>query len=155
MAKKYKVFLAIVLLIAAGFIFLFIRFGLNDSRSITDFSAAYQKYDAAIADQSNSVLASPASSAGKEQKSEEALSDLKTKASARISSLTKNDGEMMKTMGEIADLSTKELDALKAYQEAAGDQSADMGTLANQFRDLTGQRQSAYARFLTLSGQKE
>ncbi len=58
-------------------------------------------------------------------------------------------------MMEIAALSTKELDALKAYQEAAGDQSADMETLANQFRDLSGQRQSAYARFLALSGRKE
>ena len=152
MVKKYQVFLVIILVMAAGFLFLFIRFGLNDSRSITDFSAAYQRYDSAISDEANSVLASPATSSIKEQKADGALTDLKIKASVRISSLTKNDGEIMKVMAEIADLSTKELDALKAYREAAADQSGDMATFANQFRDLTGQRQSAYARFLELAG---
>lgn len=151
MLKKYRFFLAIVLLLAAGFIFLFIRFGLNDSRAIADFSAAYQTYDLTISTAANAVLAGPATSAAKEQAADGALTGLKTKASARISSLTKNDGALMQVMAQIAGLATQELDALKAYQEAAGDQSGDMGTLANQFRDLTSQRQSAYARFLELS----
>ena len=54
-------------------------------------------------------------------KVDEALVELNTKASVRVSSLTKNDGDLMRIMREIADLSAKEFNTLKAVQSALVD----------------------------------
>ena len=157
--KKYKAVLVIPLIVAAGIIFFFYHFGHNDYKVITDFSASYIKFDQAISDFSTPIFASnleatPATD-DLERKADKALVDFNTKASARISSLTKNDAELMRLTLEIADLSGKELDALKAYKRAAADKSADLDKLAKEFADLTNERQTAYARFLELTGLKD
>ena len=50
----------------------------------------------------------------------DAFIELNIKAAARISSLIKNDGQLMSTALEIADLSKKELDNLSACKKAIG-----------------------------------
>ncbi len=154
MLKKYKALLVIPLILLAGIFFFFYRMGNNDAQALAGFSTAYQKYDQAISDFSKSIFAGTTTSNDLEQKANEAQVELKTKASARISSLTKNDGELMPVMLQIADLSGKELAAATEYKNAVGDQSADMSQLASEFADLTNQRQAAYAHFLELAGLK-
>lgn len=123
-----------------------------------DFPLAYTNYEQAILDFSKAVLTSNIESAPAvdklERKVDEKLVILNTKASVRISSLTKNDGDLMKVSLEIADLAGKELDTLKAYQSAASTRNTDLEQLAREFRDLTNQRQTAYSRYLELAGQK-
>ena len=138
---------------------MFFRFYENDVRALTDFPAAYEAFDQAISDFSAAVFTynpggAPAAD-GLEKKADAARVDLNTKASVRISSLIKNDAELMQVMHEISDFSGKELDTLKAYKRAAADRNADLGALAKTLADLTSQRQTAYARFRELGGLKE
>ncbi len=144
---------------AAGtFFYFFYRMGTGDAKALADFPAAYHAYDQAVSDFSkavlvpNSVAASNVDEFG--SKAKEALAVLNTKASVRISSLTKNDGDLMKVSLEIAGLAGKELDTLLSYQNKAAGKSADLNQLAEQFRDLTNQRQADYARYLDLAGIK-
>lgn len=158
--KKFSVFLvAVVLIGAAGILFFFYHLGSNDAKALTDFPAAYGKFDQAISDFSTSVFASdlqsPAAAGNLEHRTDEALVELNTAASARISSLTRNDGEIMKLTPEIADLSGKEFSALKAYQSAAANRATDLDQLAKEYRDRTTRRRAAYARFLALAGLKD
>jgi hypothetical protein len=159
MIKKYKALLVIALIMAAGIFFFFYHFGHNDAKAIGDFSVAYEKFDKAISDFSSPVIASNLESAPAtddlERKADEALVELNTKASARISSLTKNDAELMNVTLEIADLSKKELDTLKAYKSALADKNVDLNKLAKEFGDLTNKRQTAYALFRELAGLKD
>ena len=157
--KKYVAWLVVVLIgIAAIFFFYFYRMGSSDAIALADFSAAYENYDRAISDFSAVVLASNPEGAPAgdefERKADEAFVELNTKASARISSLTKNDGDLMRLTRQIADLSGKELDALKAYQSAVADKSGDLDKLAKDFADLKNQDQTDYARYLELAGLK-
>ncbi len=155
MLKKYRALLVIPLILLAGIFFFFYRMGSNDTKVLTEFQAAYGNYDQAISGFSKSIFAGAPAAGDVEQKAVEAQAELRTKASARISSLTKNDGTLMQVMLEIADLSGKELDAATEYKNAVGDQSADMNQLAGDFAGLTNQRQAAYARFLELAGLKK
>ncbi len=155
MLKKYRVLLVIPLILLAGIFFFFYRMGSNDAKVLADFSAAYKNYDQAISALSKSIFAAAPASDDVEQQANKAQVELKTKASARISSLTKNDGELMRVMLEIADLSRKELDTAVEYKNAVGDQSADINQLASELSDLTSKRQSDYARFLELAGLRD
>jgi hypothetical protein len=154
--KRYKALIAIALILAAGIFYFFYHFFDNDVKALTDFSAAYDKFDKAISGFSNAVLASnPAGEAvtdDLERKAGEALIELNTKANARISSLTKNDAELMKLTLEIGDISGKELDALSAYKKPIADQNSDLTRLAKELGDLTSKRQTDYVRFKEILG---
>jgi len=159
--KRYKVLLilTVLALIAAAGVLLFIyHFHTSDVTALTDFSAAYDNFDQAVSDFSALVQAPNAAGAptsdGLEQKADAALSDLQTKASARISSITKNDAELMRITSEIGNLAAKELDALKEYQREAAGNNAVPDTLA-QAADFKYQRQTDYAHFRELLGQNE
>jgi hypothetical protein len=154
--KIYKALLVIALVSVIGICSLFYHFGHNDSKALTDFSIAYKNYDRAILDFSITVFASnpkgvPATD-DLERNATGALVELNTKASARISSLTRNDAELMSITLEIAYLSGKELDTLKAYQRAVDDKDIDLDKLAKEFGDLTIKRQTNFARFQELAG---
>jgi hypothetical protein len=155
--KKYTVLLVIGLLVAAGIFTFYYHMGSSDSTALADFSAAYVNYDKAMSDFSRPLLASnPAEAAATdvlERKAVEALGVLNTKASARISSLTRHDAEVMSTFQEIAGLSAKELEALQAYKKASIDKNAGLAQFAKAFANLTKQRLAAYAHFLELGGQ--
>lgn len=73
-----------------------------------------------------------------ESKAADALIELKTKAAARISSLIKNDGELMRTALEIADFSGKELDNLSAYKRAIVQKRDIIDTLLQNVVDDKG-----------------
>jgi hypothetical protein len=152
--KKYFPFLLIALITAAGVFFFFYRFYQHDMTALTDFTAAYENYDRAISAFSGPVFASKLEGTPAvddlERNADAALAELSAKASVKISSMIKNEKEVMSTALEIADLSGKELDALKAYQQAAADKQGDLVRLAKEFADLTSSRQTAYARLLEL-----
>lgn len=157
--NKYIALLVIALIVVAGtFFFFFYRMGTNDAKALADFPVAYNNYDQSISDFSKAVFTSNPESAPAtgefERKADEALVVLKTKASVRISSLTKNDGDLISVSAEIADLAGKELDTLQAYQNAVANKSSDSDQLVKEFRDLTIQRQTGYTRFLELAGIK-
>lgn len=73
-----------------------------------------------------------------ESKVADALIELKTKAAARISSLIKNDGELMREALEIADFSERELDNLRAYKRAIGEKRDITDTLLQSVVDEHG-----------------
>ena len=156
--KKYRWLLIPALVALAGFFF-FYRLYHRDVKALTGVLLAYEKFDKAVSDFSTRLLAQnlagPPAANDPERKAEEALAELEAKASARISSLIKNDAELMKLTLEIARLSGKELAALKAYKRAAADMSADLPTLAKETADLARERQTAHARFRELAGLKD
>jgi hypothetical protein len=145
--------LALSLACIASIIFFFVHMYQRDMQALTDFMASYQFYDQAVKAASETVFATTGKStpaAGEEElQADAALSDLKTKASVQISSLIKNEKEVMHTMREIADLSDKEMSTLKAYRQAAG-QDANRDAMAQAFHDLTNERQAAFAHFQEL-----
>jgi hypothetical protein len=107
--NKYKALLIIALILLAGIFFFFYRLYQNDVKALTNFLAAYQKFDQAVSNYSTAVFASNQDGASAadalEQKTDEALAELNTRASVRISSLIKNDGELMRAALEIEELS--------------------------------------------------
>lgn len=156
--RKYLTLLAVALIGLCGLVFFFFyRMGRNDAKALADFSVAYDKYDQSVSNYSKTVLAPNPESVQPtddlERQADEALVALNTTASVRISSLTKNDGDLMKVSLEIANLAGKELDTLKAYQRAVADRSTESDKLAREFADLTSQRQAAYSRYRELANQ--
>jgi geranylgeranyl pyrophosphate synthase len=147
--KKYRALIIIVLVVAAGIFFFFYRFHHHDTKALTDFVPAYEKFDKAIAD------FSIGETDDLESKASDALIELNTKASVRLSSLVENDAELMSKELEIADFSGKELDNLRAYKRAIKSKNADLVGLAKEYGDLTSKRKTAYARFQELAGLKD
>lgn len=153
-AKKHNLlpgfFIILSIACITGIVFFFASMYQRDMRSLTDFMTSYQAYDFAIAAASAPVFEangkSPSAAGPEERQADAALSDLKTKSSARISSLIKNEKEAMRVMQEIADLSDEELRTLKAYRQASG-QDANRIRLAQSFHELTKERQAAFADF--------
>lgn len=156
--KRYPVLLVTVLVLA-GFFSFFYYFGHNDAKAIADFSGAYENYNKATSDFSTAVFSSNHESTTAtddlEHQADAALIELNTKASTRISSLTKNDADLMNIAHEIADLSGKEGVALKAYKSADPGKGIDLDKLVQEIKDLTDQRQTDYARFQELAGIKD
>jgi hypothetical protein len=141
----------------AAVVFFFLHFSNSDYEAITGFSDSYENFDKAISDlgapiAGTDVEAAPAI-ADLVSKARLALAKLVEQASIRISSLTKNDSELMSTELEIADLAGSELNMLKAYKDAIATKNGQEGQLAKAFSDLTSQRQAAYAHFQQLLGQ--
>jgi hypothetical protein len=156
--KKNKWLIFFVLVVLAG-IFAFYHLYHTDIKELADFSASYEKLDRAISDFSGRISGSsfedrPAVDSY-ERKADEARVELKVKASARLSSIIKNDAELMSITLNISDLAAKELEALKAYRRAVFDMDINAGRLAEEFADLTNKRQTAYARFRELGGLKD
>ncbi|OGD17716.1 MAG: hypothetical protein A2V76_04425 [Candidatus Aminicenantes bacterium RBG_16_63_14] len=147
--KKYKTLLIIVIVVAAGIFFFFYRFYHNDVKALVDFSVSYEKYDKAISDFSSNKTDDL------ESKADDALIELNAKSTFNLSSLIKNDAELMDQAFEVAELSGKELESLKAYKRAIQTKNADLDGSAKEYGDLTGKRKSAYARFQELGGLKE
>jgi hypothetical protein len=151
MMKNLKYLFVIPLLFIVGFFILFFRMGYNDSRALAGFSDAYEQYDRAIADYSNSVKSSSSTAVdrtGLRAQADEKLAELNHAASARISSLTVHDGDIMRVNLEIAALSEKELVTLKTLESASAAKQADADQLSKELDELTQQRQAAFAQFV-------
>lgn len=147
-----KKFIVIPLLVLTVAVLLFVRFGYNDTKALREFSAAYEAYDSAIGDYSTSIFATTPQTASAQgdlgATANQALAELKNKASARISSVSKYDSDMMGLMKEIAGLSEKELDTLAS----ATKKTASLDALEKEFNELVNQRQADFARFKELAG---
>ena len=151
MAKLCKWPLILVLVLAAVVFLFFFRMYHDDIKALKGFIAAYEKFDQAVSDLSASASNNADGKAG------ESLIGLNAKASLRLSSLIKNDAELMDEAREIADLSRRELDSLKAQDAVL--KSRDPGLKVakrsepdKEVRVLREKRQAAYVRFQELSG---
>ena len=138
---KYKVLLVLALVVIVGVSFFFARIYHKDIKALEGFLASYETFDKAISDFSMSKTDDLESKAG------DALIELNTKAIFRLSSLIKNDAELMDQALEVADLSGKELESLRAYKRAIQSKNSDLDGLAKEYGDLTSKRRAAYAGF--------
>ncbi len=155
--KEYKFILLFAVLGVAGFFFFTYSYYHKDEQKLLDFMASYQAYDQAAARYTAAVVSSnpPNAAAGdSSQAAGQALADLRLKASARISSMIKHDGELMSAERQIAALSGQEMEALKACQQAAAGQGGNLSQLVKTAQDLADQRRAAYAHFRDLLGLK-
>ena len=142
--KKYKEVFIIVLVLLVGVFFLG-RMYHNNVKALTDFSTSYERFDSAISNVPIDTVSDL------NRKAEEALARLIAQSSVRISSLIKNDRELMSAEREIADVSGKELASLKAYTVAIQNNSADLSERSKEYADLIGKRKAAYAHFQELA----
>ena len=153
--KKYK-WLLVCISLALITVSIFITRFHQDIRTLTNFSASYERFDKAISDFSEGVLESNAMVEisvinDLERKADIAFAELKTKATIRISSLIKNDAEFMIAELEIEEFSGKELRAVSGYKMAILDQKdMDADKLAKEISDIKNKRISAYTRFREL-----
>jgi hypothetical protein len=142
--KKYKVLLVLALVVIVGVFLFFSRMYHNDIKALEGFLASYLTFDKAISDSSLSKTD------GLKTKAGDALIELQTKASFRLSSLIKNDAELMDQALEVADLARRELEGLRVYRSENYNKNADLDRLAEESRILSGKRKAAYARFQEL-----
>ena len=131
-AKPTKRLLVSILVVSAVVFLFFFRMYRDDIKTITGFMASYEQFDKAV-----SFYADKGRPDGL-GKANEALIELQARASLRLSSLIKNDGELMDQAREVADLSRRELEGLKMEDH----------------RLLHEKRIAAYARFQELSGRR-
>jgi tRNA A37 N6-isopentenylltransferase MiaA len=147
--KKYKAVLILVLVVIGSVFFFLYRMYHNDLKALTDFLASYEKFDKAISDFSMGETNNLDSKAG------DALIEINSKATHRLSSLIKNDAELMGRALEIADLSGKELESLRAHKRAVQSKNSNLDGLAKEYGDIASKRKAAYARFRELAGLKD
>ncbi|MGB8958141.1 MAG: hypothetical protein WCC00_03910 [Candidatus Aminicenantales bacterium] len=151
MAKPCKWPLILVLALAAVVCLFFFHMYHDDINALKGFIAAYEKFDQAVSDLSTSASNDVDGKAG------ESLVVLNAKAPLRLSSLIKNDAELMDQAREVADLSQRELDGLKAQDAMLKSRNPDSDgakgrELDKDVRVLREKRQAAYARFRELCG---
>jgi hypothetical protein len=144
--KKYKWLIILALVVLAGVSSFFYRFYHNDVKALAHFSTSYEKFDKAISDFFISKADELESQAG------DALIELNTKATFRLSSIIRNDAELMEEALEVADLSRKELDSIRVKKAAIQSKNDEIDALAKEYGVLTSKRRAAYARFRKLAG---
>jgi hypothetical protein len=158
-SKKSRWLMFFVLVVLAGLFAFFYHLYHGDVKKLADFSASYEKFDKAISGfprrVSESSFANMPAVDSWGGKADEALAELRARASARISSLIKNEAALMSIALEISDLAGKELEALKAYRRAVSGKDINADRLAKESADLTDKRQTAYARFRAQAGLKD
>lgn len=143
--QKYKIPLALTFVVITGAFLFFSNLYHRDIGLLENFVASYEKFDTAISDFSTRRTNDS------ENNANGALIELKARATFRASSLIKNDRLIPPLVFEIADLSGKELDALAAYKKGSQGTTADLETLAEEYKNLTRERKAAYARFRGLA----
>jgi hypothetical protein len=134
LGKPYKWLLVFVLVAAAVAILFFFRMYYGDLRALKGFMASYDRFDRSMS------VVDDGGGTGALNQAGEALIELQTKASLRLSSLIKNDAALMAQAREIAELSGTE------FQVAKED------GLHEGFQTLHEKRLAAYARFRELGG---
>jgi len=132
--SKRLIIFVLILAVPAGAFFIFYRRYRDDVKDLKDFMASYERFNQAVSDFQKGR------SDELESQAVNAVRQLISRASLRLSSLIKNDGELMDQAREVADLSRSELDALR------GDGRAEKSP------DLQKKRIAAYDHFLELAG---
>jgi len=149
MIKRYKWPLILVLALLAGAFFVYDHFYQSGIRAVEGFSASYDHFDKAVSDLSANMTDDS------ESKARAALAELKAKAAFRLSSLIRNDGELMNQAHEVADISGREMASLEAYRRAIQNKNANLDELAREYGDLAGKRKAAFAHFRELGGSQD
>ena len=144
--KKTKVLLVFALVVIVSVFLFFSRMYHNDIKALEGFWASYVAFDKAVSELSIHKTDDLESKAG------DVLIELRTRAAFRLSSLIKNDAELMDQALEVVDLASRELESLRIYKTGAQSQNTDLDGLAEKSRVLTGERKAAFARFQGLSG---
>lgn len=128
--------------------------GSKDAKALADFPVAYRNYDQVISDLYRATSANNPDNLATidilDLNADQALTVLNKQASVRISSLTRNDGDLMSASLEIATIAEKELNNLKAYRISAANSADDEDQLAEDFVNLRSQRQAAFSHYLEL-----
>jgi hypothetical protein len=143
---RYKWLVILSLVAGAAFFAAACHLYQKDVKALEAFSAACEVYDKAASDLFAGVTGDL------EKKAKDALSELETKATLRLSSLIKNDGELMRQALEIKDLSRNEFDGLRAYASALRSHGANLEALTKECGTLINKRKAAVARFRELGG---
>ncbi len=130
-SRRWIIFV-LILAVPAGVLFFFYRMYQDDITALKRFTASYDRFDRTISLNADSDRTEVPGEAG------EAVIELQARASLRLSSLIKNDGELMKQAREVADLARRELEGFG--MEAP--------------RVLHEKRIVAYARFQELAGHR-
>lgn len=129
--------LIIVIFVAAGCgVYAFARMYREDIKELKAFLAAYDRFDAAMAEVVIRGRSDDVVSARK------ALSDLRTRGTMRLSSLIKNDGELMAQARQIAELAEREV---PSREGSPGEEQIAQGE----------KRRAAFARIEDLAGTNE
>jgi len=155
--KKYGRLLILGLVAAAGIFSLFFHMYRKDIRALEDFVAAYRRFDMIMATHPEGGRPSTRDEAA------EAAARLQAKASLGLSSLIRNDAELMKLALEVADFSRQEVDALRALdvfcssrsQNRDSAEAAEQAKLEEAYEAIREKRSAAYARFWEFSGLKD
>jgi hypothetical protein len=139
----------VVLAAAAAGFFFFCRMYRADLKALRGFIASYDRFDAAMpAEAAQDRPEGP----GAERA---ALGDLRARSSLKISSLIKNDGELMAAARETAELAQKEFESLLAYDAGLAARAEEKGAVGadeagREYRVLRTKRQAAFSRFMRL-----
>jgi hypothetical protein len=138
--------LVVALIAIAAVFLLFYRMGRHDKKALNEFVSSYEKFDEAILGYSAGHVD------GFEGKAGAALAELEARAAERLSSLMKNDAELMAAAHMIAIYSAGELDNLYAYKRAIQNQNAGLEELVKEHGDWTAKRKAAYDHYREMSG---
>jgi hypothetical protein len=149
MINKHKWLIVLAIVAVAGGSYSYLHFYAKGINALLAFSASYERYDKAISEFFLSRTDDLGLQAG------EALRELQAKAHFRISSLIKNDGELMEQARQVAELARREHESLEATTRALQTQAAGLDSLVNEFGVLQEKRKAAFARFKELSGTKD
>lgn len=139
--QKYKFLFAVTLLVFVGGFLFFYRLYRHDIQALTNFIVAYERFDRAIATYDASFVGEGASEA------RDALTALRGASVFRLSSLIKNEKELMSQALDIAAASEKEFDSLGAYKKAISDDGTNVREFAKTYNDFMNKRKTAYATF--------
>lgn len=151
-AKPHKWLLIFILVVAAVVFLFFFRMYHDDIKALKGFMASYEHFDKAISSYTDRGGTDALGKAG------EAVIELQAGAPLRLSSLIKNDAELMVQAREVADLSRRELDSLRAYdavpkrQKPDPNEAAKEDKLHGEYRTFHDKRTAAFARFQELGG---
>ena len=144
--KPYKIFLVLVLIAIVSVFSFFSRMYRNDINALEHFVASYEQFNTAISNFSQNKTIT------EEAQADDALIELSTAASFRLSSLIKNEKQVMILAREIADLSAKEFESLKVYTNTEKS-NTDRNRLAQEYSALTEKRKAAYRAFRSLGSE--
>ncbi len=147
MARSLRWTIVLVLAAAAAVLFFGLRMYRTDIKELKRFIAAYDRFDTAMAEVALRGQGDVTADVTR------ALSDLQTYAGMRLSSLIKNDAELMAQARTIADLAERELEVLRSYHRAA--REGERQELASRWTLQNVQRKAAGARFKALAGVRD
>jgi len=149
MIRKYKWLIILGIVAVAGGSYFYLHFYARGINALLAFSASYEKFDKAISKFALNRTDDLGRQAG------EALSDLQARSTFRLSSLIRNDGELMDQARVVAGLARSEYESLLVASRALPSQAVGTDSLAKEFSVLTERRKAAFARFKELGGINE